>query len=754
MRVRILSPFILISSFACSASVSLQPDGGVGAVAAPDAAGAAGSGPALPTPDAAAADDPTCRIDSAEERAPGWPYDLPRFRTAVLPMVVTACASCHAPPAGPSDFTVWPDAAPGSCTYAKTFNSLTRKLDLDNPRNSPAIVAITASPTHPFKVAADDDKVRLLLEWVTSAKEAAGSSGGIPLPPTPPAPPPPPASPFDLATFERTIQPILDNAESRGCTTSSCHGAPGGIGGVTLRRQPAAASADMLANFNAATALCNLQQPEQSLLLLRASARHASGGSAVVTPVEAQQIRAWIQQASANVPGPTGPGGGTPPPNCPPADRFNLAVFRDEIQPILFGRLDLNARGSGRTSSGCASSACHGADRTGGALVLKQTGDAAANLQNFACFVSLQNPTQSEALLCPLNQPGCRRFPHPGQEVFGGPDDLNFQRVLSFLYAAKTVATPVDFAFYVRRVETIFNDVNAVQGGAQNRTCANTTSCHGVSQAGQPAPNGSNLALIANATGRDRLAFNFSSAASFINFLSPEGSSLFLYPTDQVANLANPFATGLHHPGGLDFAPDSAQAQAILTWAGGLRPDGQGLLTNWLVAGDYPAAAITDPTAVDEVNVTPAIFDPDGAPQFNGGQWDGFFPDQARVDLNQPFPRAQTSGRVVYAVAYLINASSVDLQTQLTVISPNAVRLYVDKTPVLQSNDASQGATGLALLPAFQTQRKATRVLLKLFQRPTDPALSFVMRAEDQFGNPLTDATGELLVKLSPDGGI
>ncbi len=750
--MRILSPFLLVSCFACSASVSLQPDGG----AAPDAAGAAGAGPAQPMPDAAApADDPSCRINSAEERAPGWPYDLPRFRTAVLPMVVATCASCHAPPSGPSGFTVWPDAAPGNCSYAKTFNSLKAKLDIDNPRNSAAIVAITASPSHPLKLNAGDDKVRLLIDWATDAKTRSGTGAGIPTPPTPPAPPPPPASPFDLSTFERTIQPILDGAEGRGCTTSSCHGAPAGTGGVTFKRQPAPASAEMLANFNAATGLCNLQQPEQSLLLLRASARHASGGSAIVTPAEALQIRTWIQQAAMNGPGPTGPGAPPPPPsNCPPPDRFNLPVFRDEIQPILFGRLDLNARNSGRTSTGCASSACHGADRTGGALVLKQTADAAANLQSFACFVSLQNPTQSELLLCPLNQPGCRRFPHPGQEVFGGPDDLNYQRVLSFLYAAKTVATPIDFAFYVRRIDTIFNDVNAVQGGAQNRTCANTTSCHGVTQAGQPAPNGSNLALIVNATGRDRLAFNFSSASSFINFISPEGSSLFLYPTDQVANLANPFATGLHHPGGLDFAPDSAQAQAILAWSHGLRPDGQGLLSNWLVAGDYPAAAITDPTAIDELNVTPAIFDPDGASQFNGGQWDGFFPGQARVDLNQPFPRAQTSGRVVYAVAYLINASSADVQAQLTIVSPNAVRLYVDKTPVLQANDARQGATGLALLPAFQTQRKATRVLLKLFQRPTDTELSFVMRAEDQFGNPLTDATGELLVKLSPDGGI
>src|SRR5262249_44632407 len=189
----------------------------------------------------------------------------------------------------------------------------------------------------------------------------------------------------------------------------------------------------------------------------------------------------------------------------------------------------------------------------------------------------------------------------------------NSQRLLSYPFAAKTVATPIDFAFSARQIDTIFNDVNAVQGGAQNRTCADVVACHGVTIAGQRPPNGSNFAILANATSKDRLGANFASALNFINFLSPQGSSLFMYPTDEIANLAgNRFATGLHHPGGLDFAVNSVQATAILTWAAGLRPDGQGFHQNWLVGGDYAAAAITDPTAIDEVNVKPSLFDPDG----------------------------------------------------------------------------------------------------------------------------------------------
>src|SRR5262249_37016376 len=162
-------------------------------------------------------------------------------------------------------------------------------------------------------------------------------------------------------------------------------------------------------------------------------------------------------------------------------------------------------------------------------------------------------------------------------------------------------------------------DVNSVQGGVQNRTCADAQ-CHGISAPGQIAPNGSVFGILFNAGSKDQLAYNFSTAMNFTNFISPTGSSLFMFPTDEIANLTNPFRTGLRHPGGLDFALDSTQATAILQWAVGLRPDGDGANLNWLVAGTYPAAQITDLTPLDEINGTPAIFDRSNALQFNGGQ--------------------------------------------------------------------------------------------------------------------------------------
>jgi hypothetical protein len=293
-----------------------------------------------------------------------------------------------------------------------------------------------------------------------------------------------------------------------------------------------------------------------------------------------------------------------------------------------------------------------------------------------------------------------------------------------------------------------------VQGGAQNRSCADAA-CHGVSAPGQPAPNGSVFGVLVNAGDKVGLGYNFSTAANFTNFITPTGSSLFLFPTDEISNLTNPFATGLHHPGGLDFAVNATQANAILQWANGLRPDGNGANANWLVAGTYAAAQITDPTPIDEVNATPAIFDNDGALQFNAGQWDGLFSPGAVVDLGAEFPQAQTSRRVAYATAYVINTTAADITTQITIVSPNVIELFVGKQAVLQTaNAGGDGAPALATLPSYATSKKTTRLLVKVFQRATDPQFNFQVRFQDQFGRVLTNTTGELVFKLSPDGGI
>jgi hypothetical protein len=682
--------------------------------------------------------DPECQIQVEAERSPGYPFDLVAYERDVLPVLKASCASCHDAPDGDGGFTIWANAAPGNCDYARTFNALVDVVDLATPGNSPIVVAISgALATHPIKYdpgAPDLVKVVGYVEAASARWKADG--GGDPAPPG--------ASPYDYAVYQSAIQPILDRAEGRGCAGAGCHGT--GAGGFTLVANPAPASAEMEANFIAVTSRGNLTTPTTSLVLLRATTRHASGGSSVATADDAAAILAWIEDAKVN----SGGGGNV---TCAPLDRFNVAVFRDEILPILRGAVDLN-RGGG-SGTGCTLGPCHGTDRGPGILHLSDALDAPANLRNFSCFVDLTNPSASEVLLCPLDDPRCRRHPHPGQDVFDGAGDLNYQRVLAYLYGSQLDATPLDFAFFVRRINTIFNDLAAVENGAQNRTCADTVGCHGVAVAGQQPPNGSNFPIIPNAADRGRLAFNFAAAAGFTNFLSPQESSLFLYPTNEIANTADhPLATGLPHPGGADFAPDSRFALDILRWAGGLRPDNLGFVTDWLVAGDYAASRITDPTSVDEVGARPQIFDASGASQFNAGLWEGLFSSSRTVDLNQVFPRDATAGRIAYAVVYVVNTTGLPITAQVTIASPNAIRLYAGATLVAQADNAGAGVSAIAQLPPYAQARAPTRLLLKVFQRATDRDFAFSVQLKDELGNPLTDGTQELVILLGPQGGI
>src|SRR5205823_6560555 len=105
---------------------------------------------------------------------------------------------------------------------------------------------------------------------------------------------------------------------------------------------------------------------------------------------------------------------------------------------------------------------------------------------------------------------------------------------------------------------------------------------------------------------------------------------------------------------------------------------------------------ISDPTIVDEGTVVPKIFDQGGG-SFNIGQWDGLFSDSKLVDLNTVFPRNATSGRVGYAVSYVINTAPRDQLAEMVVNTTNPIRIYVDGKLVAQ-NDSSGGATALIQL--------------------------------------------------------
>jgi len=708
------------------------------ALAAVSLAAAACNPPVAGDDDPATA--PECQIKADAEKGPGFPFDLAMYEAQIVPLVTAKCGSagCHAgTTAAPNatGFTVYADTVKGKCGYGQTFNSLSANINTTTPDQSPVVTALNGNDqAHPFKGAEAAAAAATLLDYATRAQANLGP---------PPPPPPTGSNPFDFAVYQTTIQPILDNSGGKGCTGSSCHEL--GIAGLKIIKN--ATGQDQIDTFNSVTLKANLAvDPAQTTLYQKATTLHGGGQSTVVSSNEAAAMLAWITAAKA-----IGGGGNTgTPTGCEPLSSFNVAVFRDDIQPVLFG--DLGA------AAGCALSACHGdKTRTGGALIISRDYTAEQNLASFACFVNLTNPVASPILTCPTNvfgPGGCPKPFHPGQDVFSGAQDPNYQRVLSYLYATKTVQSPLDFAFFARQINPIFNDTASVQNGVTNFTCAEATSCHGIQVVGQPAPNGSNFPIIANSSDKQSLGFNFSSAINFTNFLTPDGSSLFLYPTNEIANLANPFATGLPHPGGLDFDVNSVQAQAILKWAKGLRPDNQGFMLDWLVAGDYTANDINTLTVINETQLKPNIFDPDGAAQFNQGQWDGFFSPSRDVDLNVPFNRAQTAGRIVYAVAYIINTTGNDIQAQLNITSDDAVKVFVGNQAVLQVNSAQNGTAALANFPAFSSAQGATRVMIKLFQSANVNNLKFSVQLSDTFGNPLTDQTGELVVKLGPEGAI
>jgi len=688
------------------------------------------------TPSTDPAADPACQLDSKSEQTPGYPFDVESFGGEVLPALAKSCGTggCHGAPAGSGSLTIWAAARPGDCDFGKTFNSVVAKVDLTTPANSRLTAAVSGgSSTHPFKLQDAAPELAALRRFVdAAAKRYADDGGGVTAPPGP--------SPYDYAVYQAQIQPMLER-----CTGAACHG--GGAGGFTLTAAPAQGSAQMEANFVAVTSRGNLAAPEKSVIYVRSTVAHAAGASKVVDEAQGKQLLAWITDAKQHA-------GDNPNPTCAPIEKFNAGVFASEVLPILSGALDLNSSGGTARGAGCMSSVCHGVDRGPGTLTLLAGATAATQLQNFVCFANLSSPSASEVLACPLNNPGCRRYPHPGQDVLGGANDLNYQRLLAFLYGGRADVSPMDFAFFVRRINPIFNDVNAVEGGAQGRTCADSTACHGVGVAGQTAPNGSDFAIIPAASTLERLTFNFVSATGFANFLSPQESSLFLYPTDEIADrAAHPFATGLPHPGGRDFAADSPEARAILQWAAGLRPDASGFQRNWLVVGDFPATQIFDPTLIDEATVAPAIFDRGGG-AFNRGEWDGLFADTRDVDLNAAFPRSGTSGRVAYAVSYAINTVPRQVRAQLVVATSNPVRILVNGALVAQ-NDQSGGTTAFVTLPAAGTTgAKPTRIMIKLLQRATDARFAFTAQLRDELGALLTDASRELVFTLGPNGGI
>ena len=156
----------------------------------------------------------------------------------------------------------------------------------------------SARPDHPVASAA--------------ATSAPGAGGGEAV-----AQPGP--SPFDFKAFRTTIEPMFET-----CAAARCHNAPG-AGDFAVKFPPG--DQDHVDNFNAVTAITNLQNPAISLIYLQATVQHGRGKSRTVDGTQAPALLQWITDAKNNA-------GNNPNSARAPVDNVNLGGFRSDAMPI------------------------------------------------------------------------------------------------------------------------------------------------------------------------------------------------------------------------------------------------------------------------------------------------------------------------------------------------------------------------------------------------------------------------------------
>jgi hypothetical protein len=530
------------------------------------------------------------------------------------------------------------------------------------------------------------------------------------------------------------VNEIMPSFESANCLINGCHSYETSTQGFGLHVDVDDASSEMAENFQAVRRLIDLFEPDFSVIYRRSVDGHA----AITLPGDdAATLLAWIEDyAERSI------SDNNPPPTGGDVSSFNVGVFRDDIFPILNG-FDLNT--GQQRQVGCTSPACHGAG--GGAVnfTLDPSRTPEQNLESFVSFVNLANPVRSQALLCAQNLPGCRVYPnHPGGAFFQNANDLNYQRVLGYIYSSAD-NTPLDLAFFAERIQPIFNDNSFTADGSTN--CLDSA-CHGVSAPGERPGNNTNFPILRNVSQNDLqgITENFVNATAFTNFLDPESSSLFLFPTNQIAHRPGAVIDIINNADHADFVEN-----ILLRWIGGLRPDADGFGRHWLVDGPYTFLNnLEDSTGFDERNGLPRYRDPTSS--LDRSFWEEEFADDAFVDLGDRFGR--NAPRAAYAATYVVNTDSFDIDVRLEVSSENDFHVYFGG---LDQSVIGGGTVNLTQrINAFGGEEgDLVRILIKVFEPQDQGQFGFTARFFDNRNNNLlTEDTGELVFVLGPEGGI
>ena len=115
----------------------------------------------------------------------------------------------------------------------------------------------------------------------------------------------------------------------------------------------------------------------------------------------------------------------------------------------------------------------------------------------------------------------------------------------------------------------------------------------------------------------------------------------------------------------------------------------------------------------------------------------------ADLSVNQVFPSTFTLERCTISAGATASGQSVGVKHAYTALATSgSVRL--------DGNTIS----AIATLPSYRVSKTTTRLLVKLLQRSTDDEFRFSLSLRDEFGTPLTDQTGEIVIQLGPQGGI
>jgi hypothetical protein len=691
-----------------------------------------------------------CTISGGNEANPGYPFNLDQFESTIIPALATNCsASCHDPGgSGEAKFKTWATTAEkGNCDFVNTFEAVKAASDTTTPAASRLYASKDTVPDH-ASVAAESWAA--LLAFVTDANATCVADGGCVAGVI---------TYFDKDTFTSTIQPALDAA---GCANPGCHQQPNGTNGFNLYTSPTAQE-EIDANFDSVTDAkwINLTgAPESADLYIQSGNGHGLQTAVFAADASAALLK-WITDAktAADAAG----GSGTPPPSCSDSTLLNKFDFSGEILPMLRGEIDFNNPQNEQIVTGCArnlggaAGACHDISRGPGKFDLVGTEDEA--LQKFACFIDLKSPSNSPVLLCPSGAGGCPApgGVHPGGRLFVDPFDINYQKLASFLFAAVQGRTPIDFGQYARTVDVLFNDEAACDDEQANRKCADNVACHGVNGANQRPPNLSDFGIIPEASDVATLRTNFAASQAFVNFLVPESSSMFLYPTDEISNVNNQFATGLEHGGGQCFAVDSVEADTVLGWAQGLRPDGNGFLTAWLIGGQFSTQDADQEFLIDEAGARFSIFDPSGGEQL-GQEFDFFQSDVQENDIGAVFDAeggAVGQGRTGYAIAYLINTTGTDQLLQLNIQTQNDITVFFNGQQS-SSPDGGGNVSVTATIPAYSPDEPVPSIVLRIFQAQNQAAMAFTAQLLDEDDVPIDGVNTADVVEVTggAEGGF